>query len=561
MSSLDFADIAAPAPDYRAMVGEYAALMDELDASTDAAACVAVVRRWDECLRRIDTWQSLVSLRFQQDTRDAARRRAREECDELEPKFTELAVRMMRRILAHPHLDGIVAELGDTARALWQAQVTTYDPAIEGDRVAELKLEAEYVELTASAAIEVRGHSYTLAEVAKFGQELERDLRHEARRATWQWFSDHGPELDSIYDEQVKRRTAMAHALGFDDFVGLGYQRMSRIDYGADEVARFRTLVRDQIVPLRRQLRRRQSQRLGLTQLYEWDLPLFDRQGNPRPQGDHDWMLDRAEEMFHEMAGDLGEFFTLLRRSHLLDLEARPGKGGGGFCTAFPTYGLPFIFANFNGSKQDVETFTHEVGHAYQVYESRHLPLLEYFWPTMESCEIHSMSLEFLTWPYMEKFFGQDAARFRQMHLAESLLFLPYAVAVDHFQHLVYQQPTASPAERHSMWQEMERSYLPDVDYGDMDYPAQGGRWQLQRHIYLDPFYYIDYALAQVCALQFWQRSREDFSQAMDDYQILCRRGGQLPFQALLTSAHLQSPFEVGALEQVVVAARAELGL
>jgi M3 family oligoendopeptidase len=317
--------------------------------------------------------------------------------------------------------------------------------------------------------------------------------------------------------------------------------------------------VRAQVVPLSLELRRRQQETLGLDKLMFWDEALHDRHGNPTPLGDHDWMLVRAQEMFDALGGGLDDFFRLMTRSRLMDLKNREGKAGGGFCTSFPTHGVPYIFANFNGTKGDVEVFTHEMGHAFQAYESRGQRLLDYLWPTFESCEIHSMSLEFLTGPQMDKFFGDDAERFRRIHLAQSLLFIPYGVAVDHFQHLVYARPEATPAERHAMWQEMERMYLPWRDYGDLPHVPQGGFWQFQRHIYLMPFYYIDYTLAQTCALQFWVRSRRNFREAMEAYVALCRRGGEAPFQQLARSAGLKSPFETGGLAEVVAQARAAL--
>lgn len=561
MPRVDFADITAPTPVHDEVEAKYHAIGTDLDNATDADAFLGAVKRWDTYLRQLDTWQALVRLRFHQDTTNDEYKRMRNYCDELTPKLTELAVQLKCKVLASPHRDVIATEFGTTALELWNAHVTTYDPAIEQDAVAELKLSAEYIELTASAKIPLRGKTYSISEIAKFGQELDRDLRHEARKSTWQWFDDNRDQLDRIFDDQVKLRTQMATKLNFEDFVGLGYQRMCRLDYDREDVDRFRDGVREHVVPLCIEIRKQQSQRLGVENIFEWDLPLHGLEGNPKPRGDHDWMLDRAQEMFDQMRGGLETFFRMMRGANLLDLKIRDGKGGGGFCTDFASYGLPFIFANFNGTKGDVEVFTHEVGHAYQMYQSRHQPLVDYFWPTLESCEIHSMSLEFLTWPHMELFFGDDAQRFRQIHLTEALLFIPYGVAVDHFQHTVYENPNASPDKRHQMWQELEQTYLPGRDYGDMHYPAMGGRWQLQRHIYLDPFYYIDYALAQICALQFWQRSQADYQEALDAYVALCRRGGEAPFQDLVKSAGLKSPFEAATLERIVDTVRRELAI
>jgi M3 family oligoendopeptidase len=263
--------------------------------------------------------------------------------------------------------------------------------------------------------------------------------------------------------------------------------------------------------------------------------------------------------MFDAM-GELGPFFRRLNEGGFLDLMARQGKAGGGFCTSFPVAGMPFIFANFNGTQDDVNVFTHEMGHAFQNFQSRSQGLTDYLWPTYESAEIHSMSLEFLTWPHMECFFGDEADRFRRTHLTDAILFLPYGTAVDHFQHEIYGRPDLGPAQRHDLWREMEATYLPWRDWGDLDYPARGGRWQNQRHIYLAPFYYIDYVLAQTCALQFWVRAEEDHAAALSDYVALCRRGGEAPFRELARSAGLTSPFDDGCLAGIVDRARAALG-
>ena len=201
------------------------------------------------------------------------------------------------------------------------------------------------------------------------------------------------------------------------------------------------------------------------------------------------------------------------------------------------------------------------MGHAFQYWQSRNLPVFDYLWPTLESCEIHSMSLEFLTWSQMDKFFGRDRDRFCQIHLTESLLFLPYGCAVDHFQHLVYDNPEATPQERNQMWQEMEARYLPWRKYGDLEHPSQGGLWQEKQHIYFSPFYYIDYTLALCCAMQFWVKASSDRNSTLADYIALCRRGGQAPFQELVKSANLVSPFQSGCLAEVVAKAKEFLKL
>ena len=335
---------------------------------------------------------------------------------------------------------------------------------------------------------------------------------------------------------------------------------MRRVDYDAADVARYRDQVVAHVVPLVARLLEARRAEFGWDRLRHWDEALIDPQGNPAPIGDHDTLVTAAQEMFDRMDPRLGEFYRMMQAGGFLDLRNRPGKAGGGFCTSFPTAGVPFIFANFNGTHHDIGVFTHEMGHAFQCWESRHQPGIDQLWPTMEAAEIHSMGLEFLTHPQMGLLVGEGAAeRFRRMHLISSLAFLPYGVCVDHFQHEVYAKPEATPEERHAIWQRLERRYMPWTDYGDLAYPAKGGRWQAKQHIYNSPFYYIDYTLALCCAMQFWVKSRQAPEAALDAYVALCARGGSAPFQDLARGAGLVSPFADGALAEVVREAAAAL--
>ncbi len=558
MSTLAFEEISARVPDLDDLGTRIRALSKTLAAERSLEPCLAHVRTWDALRRGVATYASLVSLRFQQDTTDAERKRAREAWDEAEPRWTELEVTMKRTLLEHPLRAQLARALGAQAFALWEADVLAFHPDIKGDLAREAKLGAEYVELLAAAEIPFRGATYNLSTIVKFRQHADRALRLAAEQALWGWFDARGAELDRIFDDLVRLRTGMARHLGFADFVGLGYKRMCRVDYDRNDVERLRAAIREHVVPFAEELRRRQAKELGIERVCIWDELVHDSLGSPAPRGGHDWMLERAREMFDAM-GELGPFFRRMSEGRFLDLADRKGKAGGGFCTSFPTYGMPFIYANFNGTRGDVEVFTHEMGHAFQSYQSRTQGLVDYQWPTYESAEIHSMSLEFLTWPHMERFFGEEADRFRRSHLAESLLFLPYGTAVDHFQHELYAEPDLTPAERHELWRSLERTYLPWRDWGAIGYGSKGGRWQHQRHIYLSPFYYIDYVLAQTCALQFWVRAAQDRGEAMRAYVALCKRGGEAPFQELARSAGLTSPFEPRCLPEVVEAARRAL--
>jgi M3 family oligoendopeptidase len=552
-------DLCADRPDYDAIAERYRRLETELASAATPDNAIAVVGRWDQERREFETWSALVQLRFNQDTGNEQFKTDREYCDEITPRLTDLDVRIKRLLLASPHHPELERHFGRQAFALWEADVLAFDLAIEPQLVQEAKLQAEYSELTAAAQVEFRGQKYNLSGIVKFRDDADRATREGAERVRWRWYADNRQQLDRIFDDLVRLRHEMARQLGYENYIGLGYKRMKRVDYTQADVEQFRAEVREHLVPLAVELRKQQAAALGVDRLVFWDDAVHDLKGNPAPHGDHDWMALRAQAMFDAMHSRLGKFFKLMRDAKLTDLKNRDRKAPGGFCTSFPTYGLPFIFANFNGTMHDVLVFTHEMGHAYQAYASREQPLIDYLWPTFESCEIHSIGLEYLTWPQMEKFFESDAERFRRVHLLQGLLFVPYGVAVDHFQHLVYGRPDASPDERHAMWQEMERTYLPWRDYGDLPHVGEGGFWQYQRHIYLHPFYYIDYTLAQTCALQLWVRSQRDPAGTLEAYSDLCARGGEAPFQELARSAGLVSPFQPGCLRDVVAQARQAL--
>lgn len=554
-------EITVSRPEYAKVADAYAKFTQDFSSASTAEARLAAVKSWDNLRREIETWIAVVNLRFNQDTTNADYEKEREYCDELTPSLTDLEVKFKRLLLDSPHRAELEKALGTQAFALWGADVMAFDPKIQDMLVQEAKLQAEYSQITAKGKVTFRGETHNLSGIVKFREDADRQIRHDAEAVRWQWFADNRVELDRIFDDLVKLRHKMARELGFSNYIELGYKRMKRVDYTQADVEQFRAEVRTTLVPLALELRKQQAKKLGVDKLMFWDDAVHDLQGNPAPAGDHDWMVKQALDMFDQMSPSLGSFFHTMVDSELTDLKNRDGKSPGGFCTAFPTVGLPFIFANFNGTKHDVEVFTHEMGHAYQAYQSRNQPLLDYLWPTYESCEIHSMGLEFLTWPHMDKFFLQDGERFKRVHLTQALLFIPYGVAVDHFQHLVYAKPDATPAERHAMWQEVEKMYLPWRDYGDLPHVAEGGFWQFQRHIYLSPFYYIDYTLAQTCALQLWVKSQKDPAGTLKTYDDLCKRGGEAPFQELVKGAGLISPFKQGCLTDIVGQARAGLGV
>jgi M3 family oligoendopeptidase len=406
--------------------------------------------------------------------------------------------------------------------------------------------------LLASAQIDFDGKVYTLSQLTPLTLHVDRDLRKRAIDAKTGFLQEHEAEIDEIYDKLVKLRTKIANKLGYFSYTELGYIRMQRLDYDATMVANYRKQILEEIVPVASKLYARQTKRLGLKHLSYFDTKFEFFDGNAKPIGTPDEIVAAGVQMYHELSPETGEFIDFMVSRDLLDLVAKKGKEGGGYCTFIPDYQSPFIFSNFNGTAGDVDVLTHEAGHAFQSYQSRWIEIPECAWPTLESCEIHSMSMEFLAWPWMEKFFGDSAQKYRFSHMSDAIKFLPYGVLVDHFQHEVYARPEMTPQQRKETWRKLEKMYLPHQDYTGNEFLNNGAYWFQQGHIFSSPFYYIDYTLAQICALQFWQRTQVEDPQTWSDYLRLCKLGGTKSFIGLVKEAHLLSPFEDGCVKSVV---------
>jgi M3 family oligoendopeptidase len=552
-----FEDIANPSD--AALAESYRHIQSLLGQGPHEAALRDAFSAWEGVRRTWTSYANLTRLRFAQDTTQDDRREAQRALDERIPRVTALEVGAKQHFLQASVRRPLEHDLGAHAFDVWSADVACFDEAIAADLIRESALTREYTQMLATATAQFGDEELTLSGLARYFTAADRETRHAAERARWSIFERHADRLDTIYDELVRLRDGMAKKLGFADFTALRYRRMRRVDYGPGEVAAYRDEVVRTVVPFARELLQRYGVAAGFDRVYLWDEGSLAADAHVAPHGDLGWTIARTREALEAIDPSLGSFGEALFAGGMFDVEYRPGKQRGAFCTDIPVRNSPFIFANYAGSARDVRTLMHELGHAFQRWQSRQKHVLDYMYPTSESAEIHSMALEYLSWPQMERLFGENAAAYRRQHLFDAMLFIPYGAAVDHFQHLVYAHPGASPAERHAMWQEVERRYLPWREYGDLAHPLKGGLWQEKQHIYLSPFYYIDYTLALCCALQFWQRSVDDRESALVDYVALCERGGEAPFQTLVRSAGLRSPFEPGALESVVTRARLEL--
>ncbi len=502
--------------------------------------------------KQFSTMYNICHIRHTIDTADQFYEKENSFFDTNNPTVAALTNRFYRLLLDSRFRSELEAFWGQQLFVIAELSLKTFEPVILEDLQAENKLVSDYVKVKAAAKIKFRGEEYTIPALLPLETSQDRETRKAAAEAKWAFYAEQAPVIESIFDEQVKLRHRIARKLGYQNFVELGYARMLRSDYDASQVAGFREQVREFIVPIASSLYERQRQRLGLDQLKYYDEDFRFASGNPKPQGEPKWIVEKATKMYHELSEETGTFFDFMRHNNLMDLVNRKGKATGGYCTYIDAYKAPYIFSNFNGTSGDIDVLTHEAGHAFQVYSSRNLGIKEYNWPTYEACEIHSMSMEFFTWPWMNYFFQKDTDKYKFGHLSGAILFLPYGVAVDEFQHFVYENPEATPEERNQAWKAIENKYLPHRNYDGNLFLEKGGYWQRQSHIFTTPFYYIDYTLAQICAFQFWKKDRTNHEQAWKDYVNLCKVGGSHSFLELVKLANLTSPFESGCVESVV---------
>ena len=548
---MKFNDYEYKRPDYDEFKIRYQEFIGLFNEAESADEQYSYVQRINELDKEAETMATLVQVRNSINTADEFYDRENEYIDMISPKFHGLRVEFYKALLNSRFKTELKEMVKPQLFTIAEMEIKTYSDEVVPLLQEENKLVSRYNKLISSAKINFDGKILNLSQMQPYMESKDRSVRKDAYDKWTVFFRENEKEIDMIYDSMVKVRNEIAIKLGFKNFVELGYLRMGRSDYNADDVKKFRENVLEYIVPFSNELREKQGKRIGIDKLKYYDLPLNFTSGNPVPKGNKEWIMERAKKMYEELSPETSEFINIMIERDLFDLETKPNKQSGGYCTFLHKYKSPFIFANFNGTLDDVTVVTHEAGHAFQTYESRFLDAPEYCFPTSEACEIHSMSMEFITWPWMEMFFENDIEKFKFFHLSDSLLFIPYGVTVDEFQHAVYEHPDMTPDERKQAWRDIEKKYTPYKDYDDNDFLNKGTMWFRQGHIFQQPFYYIDYTLAQICAYQFWIKFNGDRKIAWNDYLNICKVGGSQSFMQILKTGNLNSPFREETIKSV----------
>ena len=502
---------------------------------------------------------ALAYMRYSCNTADTFYIAENSHYDEIGPAVQNLSVEYASALLDSPFRAELEQMLSPVLFRSMEVSRKAISPAIIEDMVEENKLVREYSDLMSGLEFTFRGETMPRSMLMKYARDDDRETRRECYEVLGRGLEAHQAELDGIFDRMVHVRDRMAKKMGYKNFVELGYHRMGRLCYDEEKVRIFRENILRDIVPAVARLRTENAKRLGIEDYHFYDDGVIIPGGDPKPCGKEE-LFKAAKEMYHAMGEETAAFIDMMLENEAFDVDSRRNKWGGGYCTDFPKFRQPFILANFNGTAGDVDVVTHEAGHALNAwlcFGNRFAQELGA--GGMETAETHSMSMEFFAWPYMEKFFGDRAEDYKFMHALDAFSFLPYGTMVDAFQHIVYENPDMTPAERDAAWLKLEKQFRPHISFAGMPYLEKGTRWQYQMHIYETPFYYIDYCLAQTAAFCFLLASREDYDNAFSRYLHLSKQGGEKVWTDLLDEAGFPSPFAPGALKELAVRVEALL--
>ncbi|MBS4172189.1 M3 family oligoendopeptidase [Bacillus sp. FJAT-49736] len=472
--------------------------------------------------------------------------------DQITPIYQAFVTKYYHAILNASFREQLENRWGTQIFKLAELKVKIYTDEVSKELQLEKQLIGSYFSLLAKAEAEFNSEKMTPVQLSRFTISEDRGVRKKAYESIFSYYADHEEEFDDILDELIKVRTKIARKLGYKSFTQLGYDRLGRSNYSPEDVKVYRNQVKQYGVPFISKLREKQRVRIGVEKLKFYDERVYFKTGAPKLLGDTDQVIKKALQMFSELSSETKEFFDYMVSSGNMDLISKKGKRGGAFATFIGTEKAPFIFANLVGTANDARVLAHEAGHAFQFYMSRNTPIPEYISPTYDAAEIHSFTMERLVWPWMELFFGEDAEKYRFSHLIEAFILMPWANAIDEFQHYLYDNPSATKEERKVKWREMERIYMPEKDYDGNEFLEGGGSFYQISHLFETPFYFIDYDLAHNCAVQLWIRYNENRVEGWNDFLKICQVGGSESLVEIVNRARLLSPFEEGSLHYII---------
>ena len=423
----------------------------------------------------------------------------------------------------------------------------------------DAKLSQQYQKLSGSLTVNFHGEEKTLVQMGRYLEEPDRALRQEAWELVARRRLQEADKFEDLLDRMLKLRTQVARNAGFDNYRDYAFRRLGRFDYTPADCEKFHEAVEGHVLPVMRELQTERRGDLKLDKLRPWDLAVDPLNRPPlKPFARVDEMVSRTQKIFDRLDGELAGGFRQMQDLQLLDLDNRKGKAPGGYQDTLNEARLPFIFMNAVGLQRDVETILHEAGHAFHALATRGEDLRAYRHAPIEFCEVASMSMELLGNQFIEEFYSRDDAnRARRVHLEGIVGVFPWIATVDAFQHWMYTHSDHTRAERSAAWLSLMDRFGGDVDWSGHE-AARANLWHRQLHIFLHPFYYIEYGIAQLGALQVWANSRRDPAKALNDYKQALALGGSRPLPELFQAAGCQFEFSEKTIQPLANMLREE---
>ena len=544
---MKFSELPYIRPDLDQLRAQCDALCVRFENAASAEEQIAAYQDFEELSKDVMTNLTIASIRHTVDTRDEFYNAENDFSDEAGPQIEEMFQKFNQALLASKFRPELEKHYGALIFKKAEISARAFSPEILDLMQEENQLASQYQKLYASGMVEFRGEKLPLPKLGPYMESPDRATRREAYAARASFFEANRAELDELYGKLIHCRNEQGRRLGHKN-----YDRLGRNCYTPEDVAAFREQIARDMVPIVAERKQAQKERIGVDRICLYDDKFLFPDGNAKPEGTAEEILAAGKRMYHELSPETAEFIDAMFDMELFDVLSKPGKAPGGYCTDLPKYKMPFIFSNFNGTSGDVDVLTHEAGHAFNAYRVMRMDYpMALMNATMETCECHSMSMEFLTQDYHKYFFGAQTAKYEQGHCDDALMFIPYGCMVDEFQHLMYENENLTPDERNETWLRLEKKYRPWIDFDNLPFYSRGGGWQQQLHIYLYPLYYIDYCMAQTVAFQFWIASMHDRTDAWERYMRFVDAGGSKAFVELCHDSGIKVPYEPGCIREI----------
>lgn len=543
---MKFNDIPYQRPSHDEWIRQFDASLNVLRQSEQLDDHLLAISRIN---RLRDDWQTarqIVYIRNASNLRDSFYIEENSFFDQISPMISKRVSDYHTAILESPFLTELRKSYGG---GLFTKATESKPPGMEVQETVRMigTMTHKYQQTLATATVEFDGQRHTLSSLSQLPCP-DRDAKRKVAEGHWRLLAHQSATIDELYDGLIKARTELAHKLGYRDFVEYSHHR--RIGYSVEQLEALRQQVRDHMVPLAQRFHEHRRQREGMTRYSYYDTVSL-KTGVPSAMGDEASIVQQVFTLLRQLPNEMSEFVNSMEDSDFLDLIPRPGKRSGAFCASLPNHKSAFLFANVTGARVGVKTLVHEMGHAFEIYCRRDHTVPETRYPRDDIAEIHSIGMELLTWPWMDRIFGSEAEKYRYLHMSELITSIPYGACVDEFEHAMYSQPNLTPRQRKEIWRELEKEYSPQVDYEGNSFLEEGTYWYQQQHIFTRPFYYISYPIAKIYALQLWQISQGDWTGAWQKYVSLCRAGGDVGEDVPLSTLGLYSPSTDGTVERI----------